>query len=310
MNATRPGGQQSRQNENAGTDQRSDSHQNSDVINASSIRTTHKDSVRENAGLDNGSAMNIRLEKRTENQGTDMESSTNHKTRGTASSQSEDHVQSERNVTMFSDPLPESTSQTTKLPLAIAKVYKLPITRSGSLGNIASLDYSSPTAYLDQEFSASELQTDVVVKLPRRGGRIETARNKKGKLRYIVYNKDGEVRRTLIVDDNGKVLEIVPRNDDGSPDPDENTIKLGLGDFIFYSVLVSKAAENGFASFIACFMSILTGLGGTLVLLAVYHHALPALPISIFLAVIMFICVVYCMDPWIHSIWRSGPFYV
>ena len=129
-------------------------------------------------------------------------------------------------------------------------------------------------------------------------------------IQSVIYNKDGEVKRTLLVDENGKVLELVPRDDDGMPDPADNTIKLGLGDFIFYSVLVSKAAENGFASFVACFMSILTGLGGTLVLLAVYHHALPALPISIFLAVIMFVCVFYCMEPWIQSLWQAGPFYV
>ena len=193
------------------------------------------------------------------------------------------------------------------LPLALAKVYKLPILNPLTLD---SLDTSSPKAYLEQEheFSASELQTHVEARLPRGGGRIEITHNKKGEPRYVVYNKDGEVKRTLLVNEKGKVMEIVPGEDDEKAG--NNNIKLGLGDFIFYSVLVAKAGENGFASFVSCFVSILTGLGGTLVLLAVYHQALPALPISIFVAVIMFIITIYCMEPWIQAIWREGPYYV
>lgn len=236
---------------------------------------------------------------------------------GGTSSQSNHHSVQSENVTSLpiqsenGTPMPATSApRITTLPLAIAKVYKLPIVSPDSLGASISLDTSSPTAYLQQQFSAQELQIDVEVKLPRNGGRIETTRNKKGELRYVVKNREGEVKRTLLVDENGKVLEIVPRDDDGNFDKGDNSIKLGLGDFIFYSVLVSKAAENGFAPFVACFLCILTGLGGTLVLLAVYHHALPALPISIFLAVIMFVLTIYCMEPWIQDMWRAGPYYV
>ena len=116
------------------------------------------------------------------------------------------------------------------------------------------------------------------------------------------------MKRTLLVAENGKVMEIVPGDDDESPE--NNNIKLGLGDFIFYSVLVAKASENGFAAFVSCFLSILAGLGGTLVLLSVYHQALPALPISIFVAVVMFVVTIYCMEPWIQDMWSMGPYYV
>ena len=51
------------------------------------------------------------------------------------------------------------------------------------------------------------------------------------------------------------------------------------------------------------------GLGGALVLLAVYHHALPALPISIVFVVVMNVLTVYCMGPWIEDL-LLVPYYV
>ncbi|POM61656.1 Presenilin-like protein, partial [Phytophthora palmivora] len=68
----------------------------------------------------------------------------------------------------------------------------------------------------------------------------------------------------------------------------DETIKLGLGDFVFYSVLVSRAAKYDFSAMIGCLVSVLMGLGGTLFLLGIYQKALPALPISILLAVMMY----------------------
>jgi presenilin 1 len=88
-----------------------------------------------------------------------------------------------------------------------------------------------------------------------------------------------------------------------------NSIRLGLGDFIFYSVLVSKAAQYSFTTFAACTLVILSGLGGTLVLLSVYHHALPALPISIFLGVAFYILTRAFVEPWIEAV-MSTPLYV
>ncbi|KAG1689022.1 hypothetical protein DVH05_002905 [Phytophthora capsici] len=79
----------------------------------------------------------------------------------------------------------------------------------------------------------------------------------------------------------------------GEEDEDDKTIKLGLGDFIFYSVLVGRAAIKDFSTFAVTFVCIVMGLGGTLFLLAVLHKALPALPISIFLATIFYFLTEY-----------------
>lgn len=68
--------------------------------------------------------------------------------------------------------------------------------------------------------------------------------------------------------------------------------KLGLGDFVFYSVLVGISMKcKSFFVFYACLVSIQIGLMTTLFFLSVFKRALPALPISLTFGIVMFMFV-------------------
>ena len=79
-------------------------------------------------------------------------------------------------------------------------------------------------------------------------------------------------------------------------------IKLGLGDFVFYSVLVGRAAMYDLMTVYACYLAIISGLGCTLVLLSLCRQALPALPISISLGVIFYFLTRLLMEPFVVGI--------
>eukprot|EP00252_Welwitschia_mirabilis_P022356 TRINITY_DN6024_c0_g1_i1.p1 TRINITY_DN6024_c0_g1~~TRINITY_DN6024_c0_g1_i1.p1 ORF type:complete len:490 (-),score=49.31 TRINITY_DN6024_c0_g1_i1:63-1532(-) len=79
-------------------------------------------------------------------------------------------------------------------------------------------------------------------------------------------------------------------------------IKLGLGDFIFYSVLVGRAAMYDYMTVYACYLAIIGGLGVTLALLGFFRKALPALPVSISLGVVFYFLTRLVMEAFVVQV--------
>jgi len=209
------------------------------------------------------------------------------------------------------------------VPLAIARLYKLPVVSETTQGRqtpppglVSTSPLLGETGATNAPPTPQELKAEVEVRFPPNGGRIvrQTSSRSGFEPRYFVYGRDGELRRVLILDPQGRVFQESDDDDDdsnstGSAEDGPASIRLGLGDFIFYSVLVAQAAAYGFTTFISCTLVILAGLGGTLVLLSVYHKALPALPISIFLGVATYLLTRAVVQPWIFDL-LTKPYYV
>ncbi|KAF2288137.1 hypothetical protein GH714_004608 [Hevea brasiliensis] len=121
----------------------------------------------------------------------------------------------------------------------------------------------------------------------------------------VVGNRETEIvvdeERSPLVDmlGLGNEREQVRRDASENPMVASKGIKLGLGDFIFYSVLVGRAAMYDLMTVYACYLAIISGLGCTLILLSVCRQALPALPISIALGVVFYFLTRLLMEPFI-----------
>ena len=104
-------------------------------------------------------------------------------------------------------------------------------------------------------------------------------------------------------EERANLVEMLARERRDGGDVNEVTvtqgIKLGLGDFVFYSVLVGRAAMYDLMTVYACYLAIISGLACTLILLSVYRRALPALPISITLGITFYFLTRLLMEPFI-----------
>uniref|UniRef100_A0A0N5B9P4 Presenilin n=1 Tax=Strongyloides papillosus TaxID=174720 RepID=A0A0N5B9P4_STREA len=115
--------------------------------------------------------------------------------------------------------------------------------------------------------------------------------NKKDEDKKKVDNskKDEEKNET---NNKKKIIE------DNSEEEENENAKLGMGDFVFYTLLILHVYRyKDPISLVNCFTSILTGLTMTIFILVYFKRALPALPISIFSSIIFFFGTYYLGSP-------------
>ncbi|CAJ0914663.1 13881_t:CDS:10, partial [Entrophospora sp. SA101] len=95
-----------------------------------------------------------------------------------------------------------------------------------------------------------------------------------------------------------QINQVVVSDNEGTDDKDDE----GLGDFVFYSVLVARAAMSDWITTITCSVAVLTGLNTTIFLLSIYKKALPALPISITFGMIFFFVGKFVLVPYLQNL--------
>ena len=79
-------------------------------------------------------------------------------------------------------------------------------------------------------------------------------------------------------------------------------LKLGLGDFVFYSVLVGRASKSDWVVTVGSVFAVLSGLVLTILILVLKRRPLPALPISIFLGITVFLVGTLTLVPLIENL--------
>ncbi|KAG0168775.1 hypothetical protein DFQ30_004351 [Apophysomyces sp. BC1015] len=89
-------------------------------------------------------------------------------------------------------------------------------------------------------------------------------------------------------------------------DVERSGLKLGLGDFVFYSVLIARAAMYDWITTVCCTIAVLTGLTATIFLLAIYKKALPALPISIAFGILFYFVAKTVLVPYVGALCVFG----
>ncbi|KAL7746324.1 hypothetical protein RI367_008332 [Sorochytrium milnesiophthora] len=96
--------------------------------------------------------------------------------------------------------------------------------------------------------------------------------------------------------------DSAPEGEEEEEDDEQNGLKLGLGDFVFYSVLTARAAMSDWVTTIACIIAVTTGMTMTIFILAIFQKPLPALPISIAFGMLFYFVSSITLQPFLQSV--------
>ncbi|KAG0317023.1 hypothetical protein BGZ99_006553 [Dissophora globulifera] len=135
---------------------------------------------------------------------------------------------------------------------------------------------------------------------PRSGGSTTSDRDR----------RSASVRRAQAIEQGSRSRPQDGGDNDGDGDDEDESggLKLGLGDFVFYSVLIARAAMFDWVTTMCCMVAVLTGMNATIFLLAIYQKALPALPISICFGMLFYFATRFALVPFLAALGPSQVF--
>eukprot|EP00189_Rhodosorus_marinus_P012962 CAMPEP_0184744602 /NCGR_PEP_ID=MMETSP0315-20130426/7302_1 /TAXON_ID=101924 /ORGANISM="Rhodosorus marinus, Strain UTEX LB 2760" /LENGTH=210 /DNA_ID=CAMNT_0027216341 /DNA_START=544 /DNA_END=1176 /DNA_ORIENTATION=+ len=115
--------------------------------------------------------------------------------------------------------------------------------------------------------------------------------------RVAAEPSDSESHSLITMEPEPSTAEIIPEETKEEPAEERRHLQLGLGDFIFYSILVIRSSIAGVVPAVVSFTTILAGLIVTLLIALRGRKPLPALPVSILLGVVSHFLSVLLVNP-------------
>lgn len=120
---------------------------------------------------------------------------------------------------------------------------------------------------------------------------------------FSVLAPCGPLRLILETSQERNEIELQPTDHQEQAEEENEGFELGMGDYIFYCVLIGRATAKGdWITILACFVAILFGLCLIITLSSIYKRALPALPLSIGFGIVFYLCTAQTITPFLDEL--------